>query len=277
MPYQMWLLDVLADAFRGIRGFRVDYYPGWETRGGVQFSPIGVMDHHTGAGAYNNLLRYMAEGPVHPPLCNYATSRPENGVVRVTVVAAGRANHAGKGGLSWTGPDGGNYQTLGAEHQNDGTQEWPSQQLEAMRRCDAALLKHLGVDVSRMVDHKTYAPGRKSDRHTINVEHERRIVADIMNRGGRRDEEEEVIRQGDSGEHVLRWQKNLDFIMPKSFHAHVPDGGYGEKTARWTKELQRYWGLPQTGEVGVMEQTKMDRHIHEVKQHGLHLKFQPRV
>lgn len=275
MPRQAWLLDVLVEAFRGVKGFQVDFYPGWITRGDTNFDPIGVMDHHTGSGEYNNLLRYMAEGPVHPPLCNYATSRPNDGVVRITVVAAGRANHAGKGGVSWTGIDGGNYRTLGAEHQNDGTQPWPAQQIEAMRRCDAALLKHLGADVGYMLDHKTYAPGRKSDRHTLNVDEERRAVAAII--AGSAPEEDEVLKKGDSGDMVLRWQKNLDFVMPKSIHRHVPDGGFGQKTHDWTIELQRYWGLPQNGTVGVMEWTKMDRHIHEVKQHSLHLKFQPRV
>lgn len=182
MPRQPWLMDVIADEFRGVKGFRVDAYPGWETRGRPVFEPEGVMDHHTGAGAYNNLLRYMAVGPVHPPLCNYATSRPNRGVVRVTVVAAGRANHAGVGELPWRRGQGstGNFRTFGAEHQNDGRQPWPSQQVEAIRRVDAALLKAMGRDTAYMLDHKTYAPTRKVDRHSTDVASERRAVAKLM-------------------------------------------------------------------------------------------------
>lgn len=180
MPRQPWFMDVLADEFRGSKGFRVDVYPGWEWRGSTSFDPSHVMDHHTGGGAYNNLLRYMAEGPVHPPLCNYATSRVHSRVVRITIVAAGRANHAGKGRYTTIPLDQGNRYSFGGEHQNDGYQAWPAQQVEAIRRCDAALLRAMKRDTDRMLDHKTYAPIRKSDRHSTNVETERIEVQRLM-------------------------------------------------------------------------------------------------
>lgn len=173
-------MDVVADAFRGVRGFRVDAYSGWGGRGSTLFNPSHVMDHHTGAGSYNALLRYMAEGPVHPPLCNIATSRPSSGIVRITIVAAGRANHAGKGSFRTIPLNQGNRYAIGIENQNDGGQSWPSQQIEAMRRLDAALLSHMGRDVGYLLDHKTYAPSRKSDRHTIIVADERREVQRLM-------------------------------------------------------------------------------------------------
>lgn len=169
MARQAWLADVIADEFRGSKGFRVDAYPNWTTRGATLFDPEGVMDHHTGPGSYNALLAYMAEGPVHPPLCNVATSRPSSGVVRITVVAAGRANHAGVGELPWRRGQGstGNRRTLGLEHQNDGGQSWPGQQVEAIRRLDACLLRHMGHTAARRTDHRIYAPGRKPDRHSV--------------------------------------------------------------------------------------------------------------
>ena len=188
MPRQPWLVDALADEFRGAKGFRVDTYPGWESRGSTDFSPVGVMDHHTGRGTYNALLRYMAEGPVHPPLCNYATSRPSGGVVRITILAAGRANHAGIGELPWLGRNGGNRGTFGGEHQNDGSQPWPDQQVEAIRRCAAAILRHLGADASRRTDHEIYGnrppgwAGRKVDRHTVDQATEDRAVNDLIAR-----------------------------------------------------------------------------------------------
>lgn len=181
MPRQFWFADVIADAFRGQKGFRVDVYPGWQNRGSTSFAPDHVMDHHTGAGTYNNLLKYMAEGPRFPPLCNIATSRPWNGVVRITIVAAGRANHAGVGAYVTIPRDNGNYRSVGVEHQNDGQQSWPSQQLEAARILDAALLRHMKRSTNYMLDHKTYAPTRKVDRHSIDVNNERSYVSKLMN------------------------------------------------------------------------------------------------
>lgn len=184
MPPALWLMDVLSDEFRGSKGFRVDYYPGWEKRSAKTtfFAPEGVMEHHTGPGSYNALLSYMAENSSISPLCNTATSRPFNGVVRITVVAAGRANHAGAGELPWRKGQGstGNPRTLGRENQNDGRQSWPAQQVEAIRRCGAAELTHLKQSTARLVDHKTYAPSRKVDRHSVNLNTERQAVSKLM-------------------------------------------------------------------------------------------------
>jgi hypothetical protein len=191
MPRQAWLMDVLADEFRGVKGFRVDAYPGWETRGRELFNPNHVIDHHTGGGAYNNLLRYMAEGPVHPPLCNYATSRPQDGIVRITVVACGRANHAGRGIYVTIPLNQGNRYSFGAEHQNSGREHWPDQQIEAMRRCDRALLKKMGRNTNFMLDHKTYAPTRKTDRYGLSVMAEQAIVRLMLAGTSQYDQQEE--------------------------------------------------------------------------------------
>lgn len=182
MTQQTWLGDVVADAFRGHRGFRVETYSGWRTRSAntTAFEPIGVMNHHTGPGGYDNLLNYMMHGSSIAPLCNLATSRPQNGVVRITVCAAGRANHAGRGYLPWTGTNGGNYRTIGIENQNTGSEAWPDQQVEAIHMLSAALLKHLGVGTSRLVDHKTYAPKRKVDRFSTNVNDTRKAVQRLI-------------------------------------------------------------------------------------------------
>lgn len=185
MSRQLWLGDVVADAFRGIRGFQVDTFRGWQSRSArtQSFAPIGVMNHHTGPGRYDNLLNYMCLNAGIAPLCNIATSRPQNGIVRITICAAGRANHAGRGNLPWTGVNGGNYRTIGIENQNDGREAWPGQQVEAIHILSAALMKHLGVGMDRLVDHKTYAPGRKPDRHSVNVNDTRRAVLAIIRSG----------------------------------------------------------------------------------------------
>lgn len=104
-----FLPDVLADAFRGVKGFQIEVYPGAEHRGRTtDFHPAdpqhgGVCNHHTGRGSFDALLAYMAENSRIAPLTNWSTSRPWDGIVRVVVVATGRANHAGLGGAGREG------------------------------------------------------------------------------------------------------------------------------------------------------------------------------
>jgi LysM repeat protein len=191
MSAALWLQDVLAEAFRGEKGYQVDTVKGWQTRSArtTSFDPRGVMNHHTGPGSYANLLSFMTRGSSTAPLCNVATSRPHDigGIrtVRITVCAAGRANHAGKGHVSWAGTDGGNRHSIGIENQNDGSQSWPKQQIEGIRIATAAILKRLGRDENFMTDHKTYAPRRKPDLHSIDLAAERAAVATLMKGGPR--------------------------------------------------------------------------------------------
>lgn len=186
MSAAVWLPDVLGDAFRGVRGYQVDTVKGWRTRSArtTSFDPRGVMNHHTGPGSYANLLSYMTKGASTAPLCNVATSRPHDigGIptVRITICAAGRANHAGKGHVSWAGTDGGNRHAVGIENQNNGSQSWPKQQLEGIRTATAAILEHLGRDERFMTDHKTYAPRRKTDLYAIDLAAERSAVGTLL-------------------------------------------------------------------------------------------------
>lgn len=167
MPRQLWIADVLADEFRGSKGFRVDAVPGWERRGREEFWPEGVMQHHTGRGAYNALLAYMTMGSRIAPLSQIATERPVGSTMRITVMAAGRANHAGVGELPWRRGQGstGNARTFGVENMNAGNQTWPPMQLEAMTRVAYCLLAYMKQNHSRLTDHAVYAPGRKVDRY----------------------------------------------------------------------------------------------------------------
>lgn len=180
MTQQLWMADVISDAFRGVKGFRVETYSGWKTRSAGSFEPLGVMNHHTGGGGYDNLLNYMMKGSSIAPLCNIATSRPQNGVVRITICTAGRANHAGLGELPWIGRNIGNYRTIGIENQNNGGEAWPAQQVEGIHILSASLMRYLKAPVDRLVDHKTYAPTRKVDRYATNVNDTRRAVTQII-------------------------------------------------------------------------------------------------
>jgi hypothetical protein len=108
MSYQHWIPDICRDF-----GLHVKLYPRWETRGSVNFGPRGVMPHHTGVN--NPIPKMLAEGRpgLSGPLCNVEFGQD----ALVTVIAAGRANHAGAGkcaGLS------GNSYWLGIEADSDG-------------------------------------------------------------------------------------------------------------------------------------------------------------
>lgn len=248
MAYQTWLADVVADAFRGVSGFRVDTYSGWQTRGNPNIGPVGVMNHHTGPGGYDNLLNYMMRGSSIAPLCNIATSRPINGIVRITICSAGRANHAGKGNLTWTGYNNGNARSIGIENHNSGNQAWPDQQVDGIRILTAALLDRLGVNASRAVDHKTYAPKRKVDRFATNVSNEQAIISRIMKEGVKKVPcNEQVLRRGDSGGCVKKVQTLLN---EKGHNAGAADGGFGPNTERAVKSLQSAMGLSTDGVVG---------------------------
>jgi hypothetical protein len=175
-------VDILADAFRGVNGFQVDYMPDWETRGRSYFTPVGQVNHHTGKGSYSALLNYMTYGSSIAPLCNIATSRPSNGIVRLTVVSSGRANHAGKGYLPWTGKNNGNRMSIGWEHQNNGGQDWPDQQNEAIARGNIAVMDYLKHPIDRIVDHRTYAPTRKVDRYNWTATKWQQYLKDFNNK-----------------------------------------------------------------------------------------------
>lgn len=249
MPRQEWMADVVADAFRGVKGYQVDVVSGWNRRGRTDFYPEGVMNHHTGPGSYSNLLNYMTYGSSISPLCNIATSRPINGIVRITICTAGRANHAGVGTLPWRRGQGsvGNARTIGIENQNSGKQDWPLQQVEGIRILTAALLLKLNKDVSRAIDHKTYT-GRKVDRYATNVGLEQRAIETIMRNGFKPAPcEERVFGRGDYGDCVKKIQKRLNEL---GYSAGATDGAFGPKTESAVKSLQADFKLSVDGMVG---------------------------
>lgn len=106
------------------------------------FDPIGVLNHHTadpGATVANNLaviLKGNSEAP--GPICQLYISREP----RLYLVAAGRANHAGRGSLGATPCGDMNARLVGIEVSNDGVGErWGDAQVELYLAVDAALCK----------------------------------------------------------------------------------------------------------------------------------------
>lgn len=172
----LWLPEVLRAA-----GLRVELVPGWEGRGRELSGIEGVICHHTAGPAKGD----------HPSLDTVTNGRPDlagplSQLVlgrggTFFVVAAGRANHAGRG--SWNGITDGNGRLLGIEAENTGRPDdpWPAEQMAAYRLGVAAILRHLGLPAGAVAGHKEYAlpAGRKPDP-TFDMPTFRRGVAAIL-------------------------------------------------------------------------------------------------
>ena len=154
MPY----IHGLPAALRR-RGLTVEVVPGWETRGSPSFNPVGSVSHWTAGpnGGDRPSLKVCVNGRpgLGGPLCNVFLTR--NGVA--VVVAAGRANHAGKGGA---GGLRGNSSVFGTEAENSGGGGWTKEQRWAYPRINAAYVD-LGASRKHIYGHHEWAPGRKID------------------------------------------------------------------------------------------------------------------
>lgn len=252
----VWLADVLRAA-----NLKVVEVPGWRTRG-KQIAPKGVMIHHTATGPdwsneklTNLLVRGRSDLP--GPLCNLQLDR--DGTFRV--VAAGRANHAGRG--SWPGIRYGNANTIGIEAANTGRGEiWPRAQREAMAVGSAALLTHLRASERYLVGHKEWAPKRKIDPKGIDMDALRSVVRGIMVGGDRPTlpnrgfdvSQLPVVKSGDRGAPVARLQGLLiaagALKVDENVRGGKLDGIFGPSVERSVRAFQSSSGLSPDGVVG---------------------------
>lgn len=173
MPYQTRMPAALA-----ARGLRVEVLPGWETRGSPSLNPRGVVCHWT-AGPRGTTARPSLGVVVHGrpglpgPLAQIYLDR--SGVP--VVVAAGRANHAGRGG--WRGLSG-NSSVFGIEAESAGEGDWTPAQQEAYPKVVAALLDLTGHDEGFACGHSEWAPTRKVDIGNWDMHAMRGQVAAIL-------------------------------------------------------------------------------------------------
>ena len=173
----LWLADVCRNA-----GLTVVEDPGWKTRGSELGDVAVVIGHHTAtpAKAPGDLpsLWILREGraDLPGPLCQVGLGRSGT----VYCIAAGKANHAGKG--TWSGISASN-RTIGieAEHPGDNT-PWPQAQLDAYDLLIAALLRQIGYPASSYCGHREWAlpPGRKPDPRGIDLHAQRTRVAALL-------------------------------------------------------------------------------------------------
>lgn len=243
----IWLADVLRDA-----GLKVAEQPGWKERGNGNFGPVkGVICHHT-AGARNGImpsLNVVTNGlsSLPGPLSQLGLGRDGT----YFVIAAGRANHAGRG--EWRGVTSGNTSFIGIEAENTGTQDdfpWPEVQMDAYRRGVAAILTKVGASADMCCGHKEYAlpRGRKPDP-LFNMNTFRAEVAAIM--AGTAPaaplipavdvKDRPTLRRGAQGDLVKIIQKAVGVKQ---------DGDFGAITEAAVRRLQRQEGLVPDGIVG---------------------------
>lgn len=183
--WQRWL----ARDFRAA-GLEVIEVEGWENRGRPastgHFNPDGpVTDHHTGvtssATSPGPTLRTLIEGrPDLPgPLCQWSVRH--DGVV--VVIAAGRANHAGRVGRSGVagmplGADG-NALALGDEIDTNGTQTMPDAQRRAVAITNAVAVRHFDRGVEYIHRHEDISSTGKWDLGSLTTKQLRDDARDI--------------------------------------------------------------------------------------------------
>lgn len=158
------LLTDLADVCRR-SGLPVVEVDGWRTRtrpGGMA-GVRGIVAHHTGTAAsaggdYPSLGIVRAGRPdLNGPLAQLGLGRSG----RVYVIAAGRANHAGRAPLDWT-----NEYAIGIEAEHPGAGPWPDVQYRAyVALCKVLADHYLRGNYDAVRGHKEIALplGRKPD------------------------------------------------------------------------------------------------------------------
>jgi hypothetical protein len=145
-------------------GLTVVEVDGWQTRGRPAstggFSPVGVLNHHTGAFdregdladdlAYARWMFLEGRPDLPPPLCQLSISAEGT----VYVGAAGRANHAGTAKASGSVAAGdGNRLYAGIEWMLSGTQPIPAKMYKAGATTNAVLLDIIGSSVQAVSCH----------------------------------------------------------------------------------------------------------------------------
>lgn len=185
----------LADVLRP--HVNLQEFGGWQTYGGSDFTPVGIIIHHT---AGKNDLNIVINGrPDLPgPLCNAYFDR--DAPYRVTLVSGEAANHAGPGssrvldevrqGVA-AGPDAatrgltdntsGNRYFYGFECENLGTgaEIWPFEQMRSMVLSAAAICRYHGWTAGRVIGHREWTR-RKIDPRGFTMKDFRAAVQSVL-------------------------------------------------------------------------------------------------
>jgi peptidoglycan hydrolase-like protein with peptidoglycan-binding domain len=170
------------------------------------------------------------------------------------VVAAGRANHAGKG--NWQAITTGNSSFIGIEAENTGqtagpnAEPWPAVQMDAYRRGVAAILTKLRTDSIMCCGHKEFAlpMGRKNDP-TFDMDDFRLRVAAIM--GGTAPLPSVIPAVDADNRPTLRRGAKGDLVQLVQTKVGIPaTGSFDANTEAAVRRFQRDHGLVPDGIVG---------------------------
>jgi hypothetical protein len=167
-----WLADDLEAA-----GLQVVRYAGWTTRarssGGYSGNPLCCMWHHTASKTSpENDAYYMCHTSDSRPICNLLAARDG----AIWVLAAGATNTNGKGkamefSRGSVPKDSMNSWAVGMEIANNGVgEQYPQAQIDAAFIASNVINHRLGNQPSDVCTHQHYAPDRKIDPATCNVE-----------------------------------------------------------------------------------------------------------
>lgn len=261
MARLLWLPDELA-RWLNPAGFSVESVAGWQTRGeGFPLPPLVVVAHHTATpasrtGDYPSLpIVRDGRSDLPGPLSQVGLGRTG----RVYVIAAGKANHAGKG--QWSGVDQ-SVRTIGIEAESPGDGTWTAAQRRAYPLVCAALLTGLKQPSTRLCAHHEWAlpAGRKVDPKGWDMPTMRREVADLLKRGGVSAQSSSSPKpvpkepttmdappsqkRGDTGAYVKRGQALLAALFGQDIAA---DGSFGPRTEAACRNVQKLAGIPVTG------------------------------
>lgn len=239
------ILNTLADIVRN-SGLPVVEVPGWQSRSaGTLFDVVAIICHHTAGAASGDYpsLNVVKNGrpDVPGPLAQLGLGRQGE----VYVIAAGRANHAGKGSGQGMPTDQANSHSIGIEAESIGNgTDWTSEQRSAYPRLCAALAEAYGVSTARIIGHREWAPGRKPDPVGIDMDQLRREVNAI--RGGSPAPHPEQRAQPIDGETQLLVDGKFGPVTAKRLQAFLASRGVyrGAIDGQWgpmSKAALRTW------------------------------------
>ena len=237
-------------------GVKYKQASGWRSRGrGAMGSIASIMCHHTAGPASGNTpsLNVVTHGRpgLSGPLAQLFLARDGT----VILVAAGRANHAGRVSSNRYS----NSHSIGIEAEATGVSSWPAAQVDAYAKLCKALIDEFNLPVSRVIGHKEAAVprGRKIDPN-FNMNGFRKKVGGakggVSQEGGGGSTYKTVNKTAPLGlydkdaKHHTRirdWQRDALGYTGKN-----ADGFFGPGTERDTKALQRQLGVKDDGIVG---------------------------
>ncbi len=248
--------SIIAEMRR--RGLKVAEVSGWRRRSaGGSHAPVAVMFHHTassqgGGNAPAHGTVNQARSDLQAPLCNFHVAR--NG--KWTIVAAGRANHAGPGGPWRSIPSGsGSTFSVGIEVENNGVGEpWSDRLTNNLEIGMAAILRRLGRNHTWCLGHKEWT-SRKIDPGGLDMSRWRGRLRKQLGDGkggasGPPPWPGRFLKLKDPpmrGEDVRRYKRRLRRLG----HEELPaDNVFGPGLDKATRALQKRKGLDVDGTVG---------------------------